>query len=108
MADLYQVRIGCRDRTDLSPVCIATALHIDLSVPNFGIQEYMHHTAETDAVFPHAYIFADGTIHRGGALGLGVDLDEGLAAGYAYSSAFLPVNRFEDGTLRSLYYLSRS
>ena len=26
-----------------------------LSVPNFGIQEYMRHTAETDAVFPHAY-----------------------------------------------------
>ena len=24
-------------------------------VPNFGIQEYMRHTAETDAVFPHDY-----------------------------------------------------
>ena len=55
LADLYHVRTGCHGATDLSPVCMAAALHFDLSVPNFGIQEYMRHTAETDAVFPHAY-----------------------------------------------------
>ncbi len=56
-ADLYKVRTGCHGATDLSPVCLAAALHFDLSVPNFGIQEYMRHTAETDAVFPHTYSF---------------------------------------------------
>ena len=35
--------------------CMGAALHFDLWVPNFGIQEYMRHTDETDAVFPHAY-----------------------------------------------------
>src|SRR5437764_15264482 len=30
--------------TDLSPVCMAAALQVDMSIPNFGIQEYMRHT----------------------------------------------------------------
>jgi mannonate dehydratase len=100
-ADLYQIRTGCHGATDLSPVCMAAALHFDLSVPNFGIQEYMRHTAETDAVFPHAYSLADGMMHPGDAPGLGVDIDEQLAAGYDYKRAFLPVNRLEDGTMWS-------
>lgn len=99
LADLYQVRTGCHGATDLSPVAMAAALHFGLSVPNFGIQEYMRHTEETDAVFPHAYRFADGRMHPGDAPGLGVDYDEALAATYAYRRAYLPVNRLEDGTL---------
>jgi len=99
LADLYQVRTGCHGATDLSPVCMAAALHFDLSVPNFGVQEYMRHTAETDAVFPHAYTFEDGMMHPGDKPGLGVDLDEVLAAKYPYKRAFLPVNRLEDGTM---------
>jgi mannonate dehydratase len=98
-ADLHNVRTGCHGATDLSPVCMAAALHFDLSVPNFGIQEYMRHTEETDAVFPHAYSFADGMMHPGDAPGLGVDLDEALAAQYPYRRANLPVNRLEDGTM---------
>lgn len=99
LADLYQIRTGCHGATDLSPVCMAAALHFDLSVPNFGVQEYMRHTPETDAVFPHAYTFENGMMHPGEAPGLGVDIDEELAAGYEYSRAFLPVNRLEDGTM---------
>ena len=99
LADLYQVRTGCHGATDLSPVSMAAALHFDISVPNFGIQEYMRHTPETDAVFPHAYSFDNGMMHPGDQPGLGVDLDEALAAKYEYKRAFLPVNRLEDGTL---------
>ena len=65
LADLYGVRTGCHGATDLSPVCMGAALHFDLWVPNFGIQEYMRHSAETDAVFPHAYSFKDGFLHPG-------------------------------------------
>ncbi|WP_420137803.1 D-mannonate dehydratase ManD [Sphingomonas sp.] len=99
LADLYQVRTGCHGATDLSPVCMAAALHFDISVPNFGVQEYMRHTEATDEVFPHAYSFTDGMMHPGDRPGLGVDLDEMLAAKYPYKRAFLPVNRLEDGTL---------
>lgn len=98
-ADLHNVRTGCHGATDLSPVCMAAALHFDLSVPNFGVQEYMRHTDETDAVFPHQYRLEDGLMHPGEAPGLGVDIDESLAASYPYRRAYLPVNRLEDGTL---------
>jgi mannonate dehydratase len=99
LAELNNVKTGCHGATDMSPVCMGAALHFDLWVPNFGIQEYMRHTAETDAVFPHAYSFADGYLHPGGTPGHGVDIDEELAARYPYRPASLPVNRLEDGTM---------
>jgi mannonate dehydratase len=99
LAELHHVRTGCHGATDLSPVCMAAALHFDLSIHNFGIQEYMRHSPETDRVFPHEYRFEDGFMHPGEAPGLGVDLDESLAARFPYARAYLPVNRKEDGTV---------
>jgi len=99
LAELYHVRTGFHGATDLSPVTMGTALHFDTWVPNFGIQEYMRHTAETDAVFPHDYHFEQGFLYCGETPGHGVDIDEKLAARYPYQRAYLPVNRLEDGTL---------
>ena len=99
LADLYHVRTGCHGATDLSPVAMAAALHFDLWVPNFGVQEYMRHSDETDAVFPHGYRFEAGYLHPGDRPGLGVDIDLDLAAKYPYQRAYLPVNRLEDGTM---------
>jgi mannonate dehydratase len=101
LAELYQVRTGSHGATDLSPVCMAAALHFDLSVHNFGVQEYMRHTEDADRVFPHAYKFENGSMHPGEAPGLGVDIDEALAAKYPYQPAYLPVNRLTDGTVHS-------
>jgi len=100
LASLYQVRTGCHGATDLSPVCLGTALHFGLWVPNFGIQEHMPHSAETEAVFPHAYRFDRGFMHPGDSPGHGVEIDEALAARHPYRRAYLPVNRLlHDGTL---------
>lgn len=99
LAALYHVRTGCHGATDLSPVCMGAALHFDLWVPNFGVQEHMEHNPETDAVFPHAYTFKDGYMHPGETPGHGVDIDEDLAARYPYNPAYLPVARLADGTL---------
>tara|TARA_Y100000768_G_scaffold388916_1_gene388671 strand:- start:17852 stop:19129 length:1278 start_codon:yes stop_codon:yes gene_type:complete len=101
LAELYQVRTGSHGATDLSPVCMGAALHFDISVSNFGIQEYMRHTEKTDEVFPHAYTFKEGTLYPGDTPGHGVDIDEKLAAKYPYKPAYLPVNRLEDGTMWS-------
>ncbi|MFB9239898.1 D-mannonate dehydratase ManD [Plantactinospora siamensis] len=98
-AALHHVRSGSHGATDLSPVCMAAALHLDISIPNFGLQEYMRHTPETDAVFPHGYHYDGGYLHPGEAPGLGVDIDEEAAARYPYSPAYLPVNRLEDGSI---------
>ena len=99
LAALYQVRTGCHGATDLSPASMGAALHFDLWVPNFGIQEYMRHTPETDDVFPHAYTFNDGYLHPGETPGIGVDIDEKLAAKYPYDPKQLPVARLTDGSM---------
>jgi mannonate dehydratase len=101
LAELYHVRTGCHGATDLSPVCMAAALHFGLSVHNFGIQEHMPHNADTDRVFPHQYSYQDGFMHPGDGPGLGVEIDETLAGQYPYDPAYLPVNRRLDGTLHS-------
>jgi mannonate dehydratase len=99
LAALYHVRTGSHGATDLSPVTMGAALHFDTWVPNFGIQEYMRHTPETDAVFPHDYRFEDGYLIAGEAPGHGVDIDVALARKYPYQRAYLPVNRLADGTM---------
>ncbi len=99
-ASLYQVRTGCHGATDLSPVCMGVALHFDTWVPNFGVQEYMHHTDLSNSVFPHDYRFENGFMLAGEKPGHGVEIDEALAARYPYKRAYLPVNRLaHDGTL---------
>jgi mannonate dehydratase len=98
-AALWQVRTGCHGATDLSPVTMGAALHFDTWVPNFGIQEYMRHTPQTDAVFPHAYHFSDGLLHPGDAPGHGVDIDEAAAEKFPYQPRQLPITRLRDGTM---------
>jgi len=99
LAEIYHVRTGCHGATDLSPVSMAAALHFDTAINNFGIQEYMRHTDETDEVFRHAYRFKDGYLHPGEEPGFGVDYDEDLAGKFPYERAYLPVNRRLDGTM---------
>ncbi|HEY4455518.1 MAG TPA: D-mannonate dehydratase ManD [Pseudonocardiaceae bacterium] len=98
-AALYQVKSGFHGPTDVSPVGMAAALHLDIALHNFGIQEYMKHSPRTLEVFRTHYTFADGLLHPGDEPGLGVSLDEVLAARFPYSPAYLPVNRLTDGTV---------
>lgn len=99
LADLHGVRTGSHGAGDLSPVSFAAALHLDLTVPNFGIQEYMGHLDPAGEVFKTTYTFADGYLHPGDAPGLGVELDEEAAARYPYQPKYLPVNRLRDGSM---------
>jgi mannonate dehydratase len=98
-AALYNVRTGYHGPTDVSPITMAAALHLGLAIHNFGIQEHMHHSKLTDEVFPHNYTFNAGYMHPGNAPGLGVEIDEALAAKYPYQRAYLPIARKLDGTL---------
>ena len=98
-AELFQIKSGCHGPTDVSPISMAAALHLGLAIHNFGIQEHMPHVRLTDEAFPHAYAFSEGRLHPGDEPGLGVELDEDLAANYPYEPAYLPVNQLLDGTV---------
>ena len=89
--------VRVRTVRDLSPIAHAAALHVDLAIPNFGVQEYMGHRAEAAEVFGTDYSFADGYMHPGDAPGLGVTFDEEAAARFPYDPKYLPVNPRRDG-----------
>ena len=95
----YQIKSGIHGPTDISPVGMAAALHLDLAIHNFGIQEYMQHGTLTNEVFQQSFTFTDGYLHPGHHPGLGVDLDETAAARFPYLPAYLPSNRLKDGTV---------
>ena len=99
LADLYGVRSGSHGAGDLSPVSLAAALHVDLSIPNFGVQEYMGHVDPTGDVFQTSYTFTDGFMHPGNKPGIGVEVNEEAAAKYPYNPKYLPVNRRLDGSM---------
>ncbi len=95
----YQIKSGIHGPTDISPVGMAAALHLDLAIHNFGIQEYMQHGALTNEVFRQSFSFEGGYLHPGQQPGLGVELDEDAAARFPYQRAYLPYNRLKDGTV---------
>ncbi|GAA1281602.1 D-galactonate dehydratase family protein [Pseudonocardia aurantiaca] len=99
LAAQYQIKTGIHGPSDISPVGMAAALHLDLAIHNFGIQEFTPHSAETYEVFRRSYTFEDGYLHPGEEPGLGVTLDREAAARFPYDPAYLPVNRLRDGTV---------
>ncbi|MGO4124988.1 D-mannonate dehydratase ManD [Inquilinus sp. YAF38] len=98
-ASVYHIRTACHGPMDVSPVAMGANVHIDLWVPNFGIQEFSGYTPLMHEVFPHSWQQEGGYLHPGEAPGHGVDIDEALAAKHPYQRSYLPVNRLEDGTL---------
>jgi mannonate dehydratase len=98
-AGFYHVMTGFHGATDLSPVALAAALHLDLSVNNFGIQEYMPHPTQAAEVFTTRYRFDRGYFELDDTPGLGVDIDETVAKKFPYEAAALPISRKLDGTL---------
>ncbi|PWH07241.1 bifunctional D-altronate/D-mannonate dehydratase [Brachybacterium endophyticum] len=98
-AGIYGTRSGFHGPTDVSPVGMAAHLHLGLAIHNFGIQEYMPHSARTLEVFRTSYTVEGGLLHPGETPGLGVELDREMAAAHPYEPAYLPLNRLRDGTV---------
>ena len=95
----YQIKSGMHGPTDVSPVGMAAAMHLGLSIHNFGIQEYMQHGEKTNQVFRQSFTWSGGYLHPGDEPGLGVTLDVDEAGKYPYEQAYLPFNRLADGTV---------
>jgi len=99
LAEVWQVRLGPHGPSDVSPIALAGSLHLGLATPNFAIQEYMGYHDAAHEVFWHSWRYADGHLHPGDAPGLGIEVDEALAARFEYAPAYLPVARRRDGTV---------
>ena len=99
-ADVYNVRTAPHGAPDLSPICFAAHMHLNISTTNFGIQEFVGFGNEqSQTIFKHNMRLENGMIFLNDTPGLGVDFDETKAAKYEYKRSYLPVSRLEDGTL---------
>ena len=67
---------------DVSPVGHAANLHLDLCSPNFGVQEWSGFPDPLPEVFPGCPEVRKGYMYPNDKPGLGIDIDEALAAKY--------------------------
>ena len=101
-AAMYHVRTAPHGAPDLSPICIAAHMHLNIWAPNFGIQEFVGFGTElSNTVFSHDMRLENGMVFVADTPGLGVDFDEAEAKKHPYKRSYLPVSRLEDGTLWS-------
>jgi mannonate dehydratase len=103
LCEYFGVRTAWHGPGDVSPVGHAANLHLDLACTNFGIQEETRFKEETQAVFPGCPEIRDGCMWPNERPGLGVDVDEALAARFPfpehpYNGAWPPIRRL-DGTV---------
>ncbi len=79
MCEFFAVRTAWHGPGDVSPVGHAANVHLDLAVPNFGIQEAREFNQAERDVFPGCPELKDGYYWANDKPGLGIDLDEKLA-----------------------------
>ena len=79
-ADMYGIRTAWHGPGDVSPVGHAANLHLDLSAPNFGVQEWCRFPERVCEVFPGTPEVRNGYLYPNDTPGLGIDIDEKLAA----------------------------
>ena len=84
LCEAFNVRTAWHGPGDTSPVGHAANLAIDLNVWNFGIQEYAIFKDRTKEVFPGCPEVHDGHMWGNDKPGLGIDLNEELAAKYPF------------------------
>jgi mannonate dehydratase len=84
LCEFFGVRTAWHGPNDCSPVGHAAGLALELASYNFGIHEGGVFPAETRAVFPGCPETKDGYLYANEAPGLGIDIDEKLAAKYPF------------------------
>ncbi len=80
LCEFFNVRTAWHGPGDVSPVGHACNVHLDLAVPNFGIQEGREFTQAEQEVFPGCPELKNGYFYAAEKPGFGIDLDEKLAA----------------------------
>jgi mannonate dehydratase len=104
LCEFFGVRTAWHGPGDVSPVGHAANLHLDLAVPNFGIQEGYLFPERTREVFPGTPEIREGMLWANERPGLGIDIDETAAARFPFpehplNGAWPPV-RLRDGTVQ--------
>jgi len=100
LAEAFQVRTAWHGPGDIAPPTHAANVHVDTSIPNFGIQEMVFFPDVAREVMPGGPEFQDGYMTVRDVPGLGTDVNEELAKKYPYKRAYLPTARRKDGSVQ--------
>lgn len=102
LCESFGIKTAWHGPGDVSPVGHAANLHLDLAIPNFGIQEWagMQAKPELREVFTGMPEYRNGHIYIEDRPGLGIDIDEEAAKRYPCDStqADWILTRTPDGT----------
>ena len=99
IAEAYSVQTAWHGPGDIAPMTHAANVHIDVSIPNFGVQEVVIFPPEVEEVMPGGPAYKDGRLWVSDRPGLGTDIDEKAAKKYPYKRGYLPVSRRADGAV---------
>ena len=103
LCEFFGVRTAWHGPGDVSPVGHMANLHLDLACPNFGIQEAQLFDDACREVFPGCPEIRAGAMWPNDRPGLGIDLDERLAARFPFPdhpfNVGWPEIRRRDGTV---------
>ena len=99
-AEAFGVRTALHGPGDITPVGVAAQLAIDVSIPNFGIQEFAGFTENEKEVFPGCPELINGYLYPAERPGLGIDIDEELAGKFPceFKENLWTQSRLPDGT----------
>ncbi|MBN2449382.1 MAG: starvation-sensing protein RspA [Lentisphaeria bacterium] len=82
LCEAFGIRTAWHGPGDVSPVGHAANVHLDVSSPNFGIQEWAGFSEIEQEMFPGCPQVRDGYVVPNDRPGLGIDMNEELAARY--------------------------
>ncbi len=104
LAEWYGVQTAWQEGGDNDPVNLAAAMHLDLAIWNFGIQEENHFRPEELEAFPGHPVLERGYLYPNDRPGLGLDVDEAKAARLldperARTPHYIGEDRRADGTV---------
>lgn len=100
LAELFQVRTAWHGPGDIGPPTHAANVHVDISIPNFGVQEMVFFPDVAREVVTGGPEFKEGYMRVSDAPGLGCDVNEEAAKKYPYRRAYLPTARRTDGSVQ--------
>jgi len=84
MGEIFNVRTAWHGPGDVSPVGHAAMVHLDVSITNFGIQEYTPFNAVTREIFQGCPEMKGGYIYPNDKPGWGIEIDEKAAAAHPF------------------------
>lgn len=80
LCEFFSVRTAWHGPGDVSPVGHACNVHLDLAIPNFGVQEARDFSQSEQDAFPGCPVLKDGYYWANDKPGWGMEIDEQVAA----------------------------